>query len=183
MTTTSAHTLVMKSPVGPLALTTADGISLASAHFVSDDILGAEALTQHVPGAAVTGESAPFLEEARRQFEGYFSGALRDFQLPLAARGTPFQQRVWAELRRIPYGTTASYGEVALRLGLPLGASRAVGTANGANPIAVVVPCHRVIGANGRLTGYAGGLDRKRFLLGLEAPPGLAESLFGWPTS
>ncbi len=177
MTTSATHTLVIKSPVGPLALTT-NGISLTSVLFVSEEPLDEGAAAQDVPGVEAIPQSVPVLVEARRQFESYFNGALREFQLPLAARGTPFQQRVWAELRRIPYGTTASYGEIALRLGLPVGASRAVGTANGANPIAIIVPCHRVIGANGRLTGYAGGLDRKRFLLGLEAPV-LAGSLFG----
>jgi methylated-DNA-[protein]-cysteine S-methyltransferase len=111
----------------------------------------------------------PVLDETRRQLDRYLAGQLREFRLPLAARGTPFQQRVWAELRGIAYGATASYGDVATRLGMPRGASRAVGLANGANPIAIVVPCHRVIGSSGTLTGYAGGLARKRFLLGLEA--------------
>ena len=95
-------------------------------------------------------------------------GEQSDEDRALAATGTPFQLRVWTALLGIPYGTTVSYGEVARRLGLPPGASRAVGLANGANPIAIVVPCHRVIGADGRLTGYGGGLDRKRFLLDLE---------------
>ncbi len=98
----------------------------------------------------------------------YFSGELRQFKLPLAPDGTPFQRRVWDELTRIPYGETISYGELARRLGDP-SAVRAVGRANGANPIAIVVPCHRVIGADGTLTGYAGGLERKRALLELEA--------------
>jgi methylated-DNA-[protein]-cysteine S-methyltransferase len=106
----------------------------------------------------------------REQLEEYFAGRRRDFDLPLLATGTPFQQQVWASLRTIPYGLTASYGQIAQRLGLPAGASRAVGAANGANPIAVVVPCHRVIGSNGSLTGYAGGLQRKRLLLQLESP-------------
>ena len=88
---------------------------------------------------------------------------------PLRGTGTDFQQRVWERLREIPFGTTASYGEIASRLGMPPGASRAVGLANGANPLAIVVPCHRVIGADGSLTGYAGGLERKRYLLGLES--------------
>ena len=100
--------------------------------------------------------------------ERYFAGKLREFALPLAPEGTPFQKRVWAELCRIPYGTTISYAELAQRLGDPK-AVRAVGTANGANPIAIVVPCHRVIGSDGTLTGYAGGLDKKRALLELEA--------------
>ena len=101
---------------------------------------------------------------ATGQLAAYFAGELTDFDLPLAPAGTGFQQRVWAALRTIPYGQTTSYGELAGQLGNP-GASRAVGLANGRNPIAVVVPCHRVIGANGTLTGYGGGLDRKRWLL------------------
>lgn len=98
----------------------------------------------------------------------YFAGTQREFALPLAPAGTPFQRRVWAELERIPYGTTISYAELARRLGDPQ-AVRAVGRANGANPIPIVVPCHRVIGADGTLTGYAGGLERKKALLALEA--------------
>lgn len=100
--------------------------------------------------------------------ERYFAGKLREFALPLAPAGTPFQKRVWAELCRIPYGTTISYAELAARIGEPKSV-RAVGSANGANPIAIVVPCHRVIGTDGTLTGYAGGLDRKRALLEHEA--------------
>ena len=97
----------------------------------------------------------------------YFEGRRDTFTLPLAPRGTPFQQRVWGELCRIPYGETISYGELARRIGQPQ-AVRAVGLANGANPLAIVIPCHRVIGANGTLTGYGGGLPNKRFLLDLE---------------
>ena len=108
------------------------------------------------------------LIEASRQLTEYFAGRLTVFDLPLSTGGTPFQQRVWGALREIPYGTTTSYGEVARRLGLHGGASRAVGLANGSNPISIVIPCHRVIGADGSLTGYGGGLDRKRFLLALE---------------
>ena len=100
--------------------------------------------------------------------EGYFRGKVREFALALAPEGTPFQVRVWEELRRIPYGETISYAELARRVGDPK-AVRAVGRANGSNPIAIVVPCHRVIGADGTLTGYAGGLDKKRALLELEA--------------
>ncbi len=114
-----------------------------------------------------------------RQLTEYFAGTRREFDLPLAAAGTPFQRRVWDALCEIPYGETVSYGEIARRLGLPPGASRAVGAANGANPIAIVVPCHRVIGANGTLTGYAGGLAMKRKLLELEGvlkPEGLFAS-------
>jgi len=107
------------------------------------------------------------LEQARAQLRAYFAGELRDFELPLAAEGTPFQQRVWRALCDIPYGETISYGELARRIGQPA-ASRAVGLANGRNPISIVVPCHRVIGANGSLTGYGGGLERKRWLLAHE---------------
>lgn len=108
------------------------------------------------------------LAEPRKQLRAYFAGELRDFELPLAAQGTPFQQGVWRELRAIPYGETISYGELARRVGQPA-AARAVGLANGRNPIAIVVPCHRVIGANGSLTGYGGGLARKRWLLAHES--------------
>jgi methylated-DNA-[protein]-cysteine S-methyltransferase len=110
----------------------------------------------------------PLLVEAVRQLHAYFAGELREFDLPLDPGGTPFQRRVWDELRRIGYGQTASYGELADRLGMPKGASRAVGAANGRNPIGIVVPCHRVVGANGSLSGYAGGVERKRLLLSLE---------------
>jgi methylated-DNA-[protein]-cysteine S-methyltransferase len=105
---------------------------------------------------------------ARDQLDAYFAGELRDFDLPLAPEGTPFQQTVWDALREIPYGETRSYGELAEQIGKP-GAARAVGLANGRNPIGIVVPCHRVIGSAGALTGYAGGIERKRQLLELEA--------------
>ena len=136
-------------------------------------------------GAALTGVSMPchgrgpevggewrrddtLLGPAREQLRAYFDGELLAFDLPLAARGTEFQRRVWDELCRIPFGCTISYAELARRLGRPT-ATRAVGAANGRNPIAVLVPCHRVIGANGTLTGYGGGLDRKAWLLRHEA--------------
>ena len=107
------------------------------------------------------------LRQARRQLREYFDGGRRAFDLPLAPAGTDFQRRVWRELGRIPYGETLSYGDLARRVGRP-GASRAVGAANGRNPLAVVVPCHRVIGADGALTGYGGGLPVKQALLALE---------------
>jgi methylated-DNA-[protein]-cysteine S-methyltransferase len=110
------------------------------------------------------------LAAARRQFSEYFAGTRRRFDLGLAPHGTPFQQAVWAELCRIPYGRARSYGELAARLGRP-GAARAVGGANNKNPLAIVVPCHRVIGADGKLVGYAGGLEFKRGLLELEGVP------------
>lgn len=104
---------------------------------------------------------------ARQQFDAYFAGELLEFDLPLAAQGTEFQQRVWKALCTIPYATTISYAELARRVGNPK-ASRAVGLANGANPLSIIVPCHRVIGANGSLTGYGGGLKAKQHLLDLE---------------
>lgn len=110
------------------------------------------------------------LAEARRQLQAWFEGRIRVFDLALAPQGTPFQLQVWDEIRRIPFGSTRSYGEVACRLGRP-GASRAVGGATGRNPLSIVVPCHRVVGAGGSLTGYGGGLERKRFLLELEGIP------------
>ena len=110
----------------------------------------------------------PVLVETVRQLRAYFDRDLKEFDLPLAPVGTDFQQRVWQGLREIGYGETSSYGELAHRLGKSNAASRAVGLANGRNPIPIVVPCHRVIGANGTLTGYAGGLERKQQLLELE---------------
>jgi methylated-DNA-[protein]-cysteine S-methyltransferase len=106
--------------------------------------------------------------DVRAQLEEYFAGSRREFDLALHPSGTAFQERVWMALREIPYGETASYGQTALAIGSPT-ASRAVGLANGQNPISIIVPCHRVIGANGSLTGYGGGLDAKRWLLSHEA--------------
>jgi len=143
----------MDSPIGGLRLHS-DGESITAIDF------DAEARGNEVED--------PLLEQAEQQLCEYFDGTRTDFELPVAGGGTEFQRRVWAELVKIPYGETASYGEVARRLGMVTGASRAVGLANGSNPIPIVVPCHRVIGANGTLTGYAGGLDKKRILLTLE---------------
>lgn len=109
----------------------------------------------------------PFAD-VREQLHGYFAGERREFDLQLTLHGSEFERRVWNELRTVPYGETVSYGEVARRLGAP-SAARAVGLANGRNPIAVIVPCHRVIGADGSLTGYGGGIARKRLLLELES--------------
>jgi O-6-methylguanine DNA methyltransferase len=109
------------------------------------------------------------LEEAARQLRAYFAGEAREFNLPLDMQGTEFQKRVWRELLAIPYGETRGYGEIAAAMGAPK-AVRAVGAANGANPIPIVVPCHRVIGAAGKLVGYGGGLALKRRLLELENP-------------
>lgn len=112
-------------------------------------------------------ETERILEEAQRQLAEYMNGKRKVFDLPLSMEGTAFQKKVWEELRRIPYGETRTYGQIAVLVGNPKG-SRAVGMANHHNPISIVVPCHRVIGANGKLTGYAGGLDRKEGLLKLE---------------
>jgi len=109
-------------------------------------------------------EDPAALQPARTALDAYFGGDLREFDLPLEPRGTPFQRLVWEEIARIPFGSTISYGELARRTGRP-GAARAVGAAAGANPIPIVVPCHRVVGGGGALTGYAGGLDRKAWLL------------------
>jgi methylated-DNA-[protein]-cysteine S-methyltransferase len=117
------------------------------------------------------------LAECVRQLRAYFDHDLKEFELPLAPEGTDFQQRVWEQLQGIGYGETASYGQIAGRLGMTNAASRAVGLANGRNPIPVVIPCHRVIGANGTLTGYGGGMDRKRWLLSHERGRGRGENL------
>jgi methylated-DNA-[protein]-cysteine S-methyltransferase len=108
------------------------------------------------------------LRRFTEQVDAYFAGALTDFDVDVAPAGTPFQRRVWSALREIPYGETWSYGRLATRVGNPK-AARAVGLANGRNPISIVVPCHRVVGSDGRLVGYGGGMDRKRLLLDLEA--------------
>ncbi len=113
-------------------------------------------------------DAHPVLAEAIRQLTAYFDHDLKEFDLPLAPQGTSWQKSVWDQLLLIGYGETASYGQIAARLGKSNAASRAVGTANGSNPIPIVIPCHRVIGANGTLTGYAGGLPRKQTLLELE---------------
>ena len=125
------------------------------------------------PGASWRQSDAPFAA-VREQLAEYFAGERQQFDVPLKLAGTPFQQRVWQELVGIPFGTTISYAEVARRLGRPT-AARAVGAANARNPIAVVVPCHRVIGADGKLTGYAGGINKKQWLLAWERRATAAE--------
>lgn len=126
---------------------------------------------RELPGARGAGrvrdEAHAQLDEARAQLAAYFAGELHEFDLPLAPRGTEFQRRVWDEVSRIPYGSTCTYAEVACAVGRPT-ACRAVGAANGRNPLTIVVPCHRVVGTAGSLTGYGGGLGRKRALLELE---------------
>jgi methylated-DNA-[protein]-cysteine S-methyltransferase len=151
---------LMDSPVGELRIVAQAGVitALEFAPFPEGDGRSRGERT----------DDDPLLRSAREQLTAYFARELKEFDLPLAPQGTPFQQRVWAELREIGYGETASYGQVAHRLGMTNAASRAVGLANGRNPIAIVIPCHRVIGANGTLTGYAGGLPRKQALLELE---------------
>ncbi len=135
---------------------------------VAEPRVAAGAMPTAEPGAAAaTWTAEGILRRAARQIQEYFAGTRREFDLPLAPGGNPFQQRVWTLLRGIPYGQTRSYGELARRLGRP-GAARAVGSANARNPLPIVVPCHRVIGADGKLTGYYGGLRLKAFLLELE---------------
>ena len=147
------------SPVGELLLAADDG-ALRRLSFQSGP------RPHRVPGDWVADDgSDPVLEIARAQLAEYFAGERRAFDLPLTFDGTEFQRSVWQALLEIPYGETVSYGEIARRLGHTNAASRAVGTANGANPIAVIAPCHRVIGADGSLTGFGGGLHVKRFLL------------------
>jgi methylated-DNA-[protein]-cysteine S-methyltransferase len=124
------------------------------------------------PDGAVLEEDHPVLLETARQLDGYFARDLRDFNLPLRLKGTPFQIRVWEALLKIPYGETRSYAQQARIVGAP-DAVRAVGAANGRNPIPIVVPCHRVIGSNGKLTGFGGGLPLKRWLLDHESNPTL----------
>ncbi len=147
----------MASPVGRLELVERDG-ALVGIRF--------DAPADGSPGHERSG--SPLLAEAHRQLGEYFAGRLRVFDLPLRPAGTDFQRRVWDVLAGVPWGTTTTYGWIADRLGLPPGASRAVGAANGANPLPIVLPCHRVVGADGTLTGYAGGLERKADLLRLE---------------
>lgn len=160
LTSARAHVTV-PSPVGPLTIVAAGGL-------ITGLYMNAQ---RHAPGQAALGLPGDPAQEpfatAAAQLAAYFDGKLTEFELPLAPDGTDFQRKVWDGLRAIPYGQTVSYGELARRIGSPA-ASRAVGLANGRNPIAIVVPCHRVIGSDGSLTGYGGGLDRKRFLLALE---------------
>jgi methylated-DNA-[protein]-cysteine S-methyltransferase len=153
---------VTGSPVGDLRIVAQDGMITA---IEFSPFLAPPSTTAPVGERA---DDDPLLRSAVDQLAAYFARDLKEFELPLAPRGSDFQQRVWAQLRGIGYGETASYGEVARRLGMTTVASRAVGLANGRNPIPVVIPCHRVIGANGTLTGYAGGLERKQLLLELE---------------
>jgi methylated-DNA-[protein]-cysteine S-methyltransferase len=147
----------VESPIGPLRLA-ADAEGLRQIDFLASEPRPLPAGWVHDPGR---------LADVVAQLQSYFAGTLRDFDLKLAPQGTPFQRGVWSRLCEIPYGATTSYGELACRVGNPK-ASRAVGLANGRNPIPIVIPCHRVIGSNGSLTGYGGGLAIKEHLLTLE---------------
>jgi len=151
------HT-VTDSPYGPLTLVATDGV--LSGLYMTDQ--------RHRPPEETFGapDDTPF-GEAIDELRAYFAGELKEFTLPLRLEGTPFQRSVWEQLRTIPYGETRSYGELADALGNPK-ASRAVGLANGKNPVGIIVPCHRVVGTDGSLTGYGGGLERKRRLLDFE---------------
>jgi methylated-DNA-[protein]-cysteine S-methyltransferase len=171
---------ILSSPLGDLLLS-GRGDALTRIDLLEASVTEADGGERPRPSAATTprrseaavttpGESEA-LAEAGRQLEDYFAGRRREFTLPLDPRGTPFQLQVWEALRAIPYGTTVSYAEIARRMGRP-SAARAVGRSVGQNPLAIVVPCHRVVGANGALTGFAWGIDRKRRLLELEASAG-----------
>ena len=160
---TRCHT-VLDSPLGPLTVVVED-----------DHVVGLyveQGLAKALERSAVLGtpsqpQDVPLLQAVADQLAAYFRGELTDFDLPVAPAGTPFQQRVWEALTEIPYGETRSYGQLALAIGNPA-ASRAVGAANGRNPVSILVPCHRVVGSTGRLTGYAGGLTTKEQLLAHE---------------
>ncbi|MFC8077759.1 methylated-DNA--[protein]-cysteine S-methyltransferase [Streptomyces sp. NPDC057307] len=155
--TSRSHTVV-DSPYGPLTLVATDGV--LSALYMTEQ--------RHRPSQETFGEvdARPF-GGVIDQLDEYFAGERTEFDLPLRLHGTPFQRSVWEQLRAIPYGETRSYGQLADALGKS-GASRAVGLANGRNPVGIIVPCHRVIGSTGSLTGYGGGLDRKQRLLVFE---------------
>jgi methylated-DNA-[protein]-cysteine S-methyltransferase len=151
---------VMTSPVGDLRIVERDGAITAIEFSPLRDHDGRPRGDRDDTNAV--------LVEAVRQLRAYFDRDLKEFELPLNPAGSEFQKSVWAQLLRIGYGETASYGEIAKRLGKTNAASRAVGLANGSNPIPIVIPCHRVIGADGTLTGYAGGVERKQTLLEIE---------------
>ncbi|MFL6061604.1 MAG: methylated-DNA--[protein]-cysteine S-methyltransferase [Marmoricola sp.] len=163
LTTKEAATMwtVMDSPVGELRIIANQRAILAIEFAPFRGLVDGKPIGER-------SDEAPLLRRAVDQLTAYFARELRTFDLPLEPAGTTFQRQVWDQLVAIPWGQTASYGEIALRLGHTNAASRAVGLANGRNPIPIVVPCHRVIGANGSLTGYAGGLERKQTLLDLE---------------
>lgn len=148
---------IADSPVGPLVFVEDDGV-LVGLYLENQ---------RHFPTTSLGERVDDAMPAAREQLAEYFSGQRREFDLPLAPAGTPFQQEVWALLSKIPYGETTTYGDLARQLGKPQ-ASRAVGAATGRNRISIVIPCHRLVGSTGKLTGYAGGLHRKEYLLALE---------------
>jgi methylated-DNA-[protein]-cysteine S-methyltransferase len=158
---------VIDSPVGPLRLSAEPSGRLCGVHIgMAVDGIEPEPAT---PRTTASGHAVRrTLDDATAQLHEYFAGVRRSFDIELSMEGSGFQQQVWAELLKIPFGATVSYGKLAARIGRP-GAARALGHANARNPIAVIVPCHRVIGSSGRLTGYGGGLEAKRHLLDLEA--------------
>ncbi|OOP62081.1 cysteine methyltransferase [Arthrobacter sp. SRS-W-1-2016] len=165
---TIRHTTI-DSPLGQLTLTARDE-SLTGIFFEGH---------WHMPPSEFFGEAVsaedPVFQQATRELGEYLSGERTVFDVPFQVSGNPFQQRVWARLEHIPYGETVSYGELATELG-DRNLSQAVGSAVGRNPLSIIIPCHRVVGRDGRLTGYAGGLDNKRFLLDLEEPASAKES-------
>jgi methylated-DNA-[protein]-cysteine S-methyltransferase len=164
--TTTLYTTIVDSPCGPLLCVVDQAGAVVRIEFSKGR--EAQKMTERLRGSKVEIVEDPArTAEVRRQLAEYFAGERREFDLVLAPAGTPFELAVWEELRRIPFGETRSYGEIARTLGRPT-AYRAVGRANGANPIPIVVPCHRVIGSDGSLTGFGGGLDAKSRLLELE---------------
>jgi methylated-DNA-[protein]-cysteine S-methyltransferase len=144
----------IESPIGTIEITANEAAAVVSVSFVDEPVSGVE--------------TDAVCSRALEQLGEYFRGERRQFELPLEPDGTEFELKVWNQVRRIPFGATDTYGEIARRLG-DAGAAQAVGAANARNPIAIIVPCHRVIGADGNLTGYAGGLDRKKWLLDMES--------------
>jgi methylated-DNA-[protein]-cysteine S-methyltransferase len=155
---TEILTSTIESPIGPLTLVARDGV-------LTDLSMHEQRHTPPPPDDAITDDD--WFKDLAAQLDAYFVGELSSFDVEMDLVGTAFQRSVWSRLREIPYGETISYGELARRIGNPQ-ASRAVGLANGRNPVAIIVPCHRVIGADGSLTGYGGGLERKTWLLDLE---------------
>ena len=151
-----SHRGRLESPIGTIEATVNEGGAVVSVSFIDEPASGA---------AEIDGSCSRVL----RQIEEYFHGERRRFELPLEPDGTEFELKVWNQVRGIPFGSTDSYGEIARRLGADTGSARAVGVANARNPIAIIIPCHRVIGSDGDLTGYACGLDRKKWLLSHES--------------
>jgi len=162
----------IESPLGTILLTAQDH-ALTGLWFSEDS-----AALERSGARAVPAHQVPVLAQTRAQLRDYFAGALKSFDLPMALKGTDFQREVWRALMQVPYGGTATYGVLAQRLNKPQ-AARAVGTAVGANPISIIIPCHRIVGSQGTLTGYAWGLERKAKLLALEGKQPLGSRLSG----